>query len=519
MAKFTDQQYDQFLWDEVMEKSNGESKELAETDIGRAQIARFKKANRLGNIRDTTREKLLSYIGYSSFEAFKEKTDKKLDDAVPTSDSINTSISFYSKFHINMPAWPEYFLGRELILHQLHKQLVSHPQRDKLLLLSSMGGMGKTTVLHEYLNRPHCRMHFNWIISISVHKNLETAFVQGVAAALQVDLSKVFAPGKCLETIIQAMQHQDGENLVAIDNINESDYEALVGMRDHFRRSGWNILITTRTKPDGFNSIDLQELEIEDAQLLFLHHYAPQTVARDEESLLKYMNELNLKADLKKLLNHIKCHTLFTELLAKTGNKNLASPAVLLKQLEEQDMRHPELARKVVTGAHAYNAVNKLNTATLHQYMLSIFDTEHLLAETQDEELAAENRSRVIMLHFFSVLPAFEIPIEHLRLLWNVDEQGINEFKDRLDVLKQTGWIKGEQSYTKDEWSLTYKMHHLIQEVVYEKLKPNEYSCTALIETMGKLLEERRTKLKGKQLAIQEYLAHVFRKLEDLGKN
>lgn len=513
--RFDEGEYNRQLWEKVREKCGGKARVLStDTDISPAQAARYLKNDSLGDLQADTRQLFLTYTGYNNFDVFRQAMDKEvLTATIAEPEDASAGTFLHSKFHINMPARPELFLGRGALLREIHDRLTDRRQRDNVLLLTSMGGMGKTTLLHEYLNRDLCRKHFKWIISVSVHRNLEYAFVQAVADALQLDLSTVFAREKRLDMVIQAMQQQDGDNLVAIDNINEADYDELVSMYRHFRRTGWKILITTRTNPDGMEYIDVRELDLKDAMLLFLHYYVPDMTNREEALLLQYMQERQLRPDLEKLLHHIRCHTLFTELLAKTGYKTRATPQQLLEHLKAADLRHPALDRPVNTGAHPFHTSNSLSKATLHQYMLSIFDTEYLLAATADEAVAAENRQRVTMLQFFSVLPSVEIPINHLKTLWRVNEQQANDFEDRLDILKQTGWIKGEYA---GKQGLTYKMHHLIQEVVAEKLKPTMKSCAPLVKSLTEIMRDRRAMSDSEFTAYKKYLRAASRKLPEL---
>jgi hypothetical protein len=508
-------EYDQQIWEKVIIKCGGIAAKLFRNcDISSAQASRYVKSG-LGNITEENRKKLLVYLGYKNLNEFKISIDKELEIETEVVTEDVCQAPFYSRYHLNMPAKPEFFLGRKFLLKEIHTKLTDPSRRDNVLLLHSMGGMGKTTLMHEYLNRDYCRKYFNWIVYVSVHKNLETAFIQGMAMALQIELSSIFSKEKPLEEIIHAMQRQEGNNLVAIDNINEYDYEELVGMYWPLKKAGWKILITTRTKPAGADCIDVDELDVTDAKLLFLNHYAPDSISRDEKTLKKYMDNSNIEDDLEKLLKHIKFHTLFIELLAKTGNKKRVSPRELLDHLEKEDLRN---GPKINTGAHAYHAENRLNVATLHQYMLSIFDTEYLQVETSNINLGAENQARVVMLHFFSILPSVEIPIGLLEMLWRVEEKDINEFEDRLDMLRQIGWIKGQQSFTEGLWLLSYKMHQLIQDVVYEKLKPNAYSCAILIKKITSQLQSRRGLTPDQHIVFQNYLDHAIYKVELLAK-
>lgn len=514
---FDNEFYDQRLWEKVKEVTNGEAKRIiAETNISKAQVYRFLDDDGLGNIQPGTRDKLLSLLEYESFEDYKAEIDKELDTYLTGMDNDNGDVAFRSAFHKNLPAAPEYFWGRKPLLWKIHRRLADKTAANNVLLLCSMGGMGKTTLLHKYLNLGVCKATFNYIVYISVHKNLESAFIQGMGTALGIDTTMLFTKERPLDAIIQAMQQVDGQNLVAIDNINECDYEDLIKLYKELRKCGWKVLITTRTKPDNIPCEEVPELAMEDALLLFMYFYLPQKEKRDDKHLQAYLRNHERKQDFIDLLNHIDRHTLFTELLAKTGNKGGISPGELLEHLKAEDIKAAKLDRTIYIGTHPDHTQNEHKKATLHQYMLSIFDTHYLEKETTDAHKAADNKAQIIMLHFFSVLPAVEIPVAHLQVLWRVKEDNSNEFRDRLDHLMQTGWIKEEQSYKKNEWSLTYKMHHLIQEVVFDKLKPTTRTCAPLVTTMTEMMVESRKEMQADHLVYQDYFAIVMKKFKDL---
>ncbi|WP_315823906.1 hypothetical protein [Paraflavitalea speifideaquila] len=122
------------------------------------------------------------------------------------------------------------------------------------------------------------------------------------------------------------------------------------------------------------------------------------------------------------------------------------------------------------------------------------------------------------MLRFFSVLPSSDIPIGDLKVLWRVPEEGANVFEDRLDEIKQIGWIQGKQQIEPVElrWqNLAYKMHPLVKEVVYKKLKPDISTCRPLVLTVTEILSGA---LRNPQ-AYQGYAESIIDKLDLLHKN
>jgi hypothetical protein len=421
----------------------------------------------------------------------------------------------------NLPVKPGFFIGRKEKLKELHKSLTDPSVRKNILLASGIGGMGKTTLIQEYLHQDNCQAYFNSIAAITVDKNLQSAFIAGMAAALGLSgPSFPLLQHEQLRVVLQEMRKQEGDKLLVIDNINEYDFDDLVNMRGHLENSGWKILIGTRTVPDGFDYIKVNELDMKEASLLFAHFYAPDQVdTNNNKALWDYIKTADIQQEIEQVLDHIVRHTLLTELLAKAGKKRgLAVPA-LFSFLQEQDFRHPELQTLVEIGHHADSKTEaQQKTRKIHSYLSSIFETDYLLEKTGNQARDAENEAKVTMLRFFSVLPSEDIPIDHLKKLWRVEKGEDLEFETRLDELKQIGWIQGKQRTIADEslsLNLYYKMHPLVQQVVFEKLKPDKDNIRPLIKSITDILGRALTYPQ----VFQRYAKSVIDKLNLLHGN
>lgn len=383
----------------------------------------------------------------------------------------------YEILHHNIPIAPNFFLGRQEELKQIHHFFSDTAQRQNILLISAIGGMGKTTLMQQYLYTAECQVHFQRVVYVSVERNLESAFISTVAEALglQDAMRQTPNPKEQKELIKNALKRLAGKTLIAIDNINESEKDDLVAIKHYFEETKCKFLITTRTTPDMYEraTISLDELNEQDALLLFDYHYPPTESQSPQEAT-------------QALLAHIHRHTLLTELLAKVGKKRGLSSARLLETLKEQDSENPnlqasfkssELGGKITIDAHA-RSTGKLPEATLHQYILSLFEPERL------------NDTGKEMARFFSVLPAEDIPIGDLCMLWRVEQAQQIAFENNLDELKQSGWIQGKHTKRQHEQAqnLAYKMHPLVQEVVYEKLRPDINNVRPLVITTTQML-------------------------------
>ncbi|GEM_PF-3907493 len=369
----------------------------------------------------------------------------------------------------SVPVRPSYFVGRANKLTEIHEKIAQIDNRQNIFLVSGVGGMGKTTLVQKYINSVNCQMHFQRMIYISVQNDLERVYIDTIAKVFKIDLTKCPKTEDQKQLINDTLIKCKGNNLIFIDNANDKDQ--LEFCLELFKASNWKFLITTRTQPDKyrFAMIDVNELEMSEAISLFQHYYNPKKADEKELTLL---------------LNHIFRHTLLTELLAKVGLKKGWQVSKLFEILNEQDrlikaMGDQKLAIPVDTGLHA--EFNKgLKYDTLHHYIRSLFEPEKLDTE------------HITMVRFFSVLPADDISIAHLKTLWRVNESEENNFEERLDYLKQWGWLSGKhiEQINKNIQSLTYAMHPLVQEVVYDKLPPDADNVEPLVITVTQILDQ-----------------------------
>ncbi|PWK65770.1 NB-ARC domain-containing protein [Mucilaginibacter oryzae] len=388
------------------------------------------------------------------------------------------------------PLAPAYFIGREEKLDSLHTLLTDPGQVQKTVLLNGTGGMGKTTLMQQYLHEDRCKAYFDRIFCAVNDHDLETMFITNATQALGLEekLKTAIDSQAQLRIICGEMSRYTGENLFVIDNVNESDFEDLKKIKVHFDRSGWKFLITTRTAPDGFLKLDVDELDLDGAMLLFAYHFASEEIVSTSQeattrNLKRYIKDEKLATDLEELLNHIIRHTLLTELLAKAGRKKHLKVPELLNRLVDNDFRHPDLQRTIDPGRHGEGKV-RLSPVTLHNYLLGLFETAYLLDKTGVGDVDNENEAKATMLRFFSVLPPGDMSLYHLQLLWCVKKTEEIEFENRLDDLKQIGWLQEKFA------GQAYKMHKLVQEVVHETLIPTLDNCRPLIKTLAKILEQ-----------------------------
>ncbi|EDN67818.1 conserved hypothetical protein [Beggiatoa sp. PS] len=157
------------------------------------------------------------------------------------------------------------------------------------------------------------------------------------------------------------------------------------------------------------------------------------------------------------------------ELIAKAGKKKRLTIEQLLERLDS-GLNHQDLQRIITVGSHADSQLRDKQTK-LYEYILAMFEPTDL----------DEDKQRI--LRYFSVLPAEDIPLAHLKTLFLVEDD--NRFEDDLESLFQDGWLSA-----KDD---TYKMHALVQDVVFVQLAVDNANIAELIDILQEILQQPLT--------------------------
>ncbi|RKR85773.1 NB-ARC domain-containing protein [Mucilaginibacter gracilis] len=449
-----------------------------------------------------------------------EEFDRNIKAGLPINPLITTPLApprpkAVVELRVDLPIKPVCFFGRADMLYKL-AQFFSNPHpRGKTLLLSGVGGMGKTSVMQEFLHDERCQHFFNRIVCMVIDHNLPFAFISSTARALNIYDRIMLMPNEetQLRGIVSEMSRLGGENLFVIDNVNETDIHDLREMRYYFDQTGWRFLITSRTIPDGFLFEEVTELDLKDAKLLFTYHFRPDKVDKNDQrrtiqNLNSIINDAEFNSNLEKLLLHIVSHTLLTELLAKYSLKRRFTVNQIYQSLLEKDYIHPDFSSEVDPGVHGMGK-KILSPLRLHTYILGLFDTDYLFKKTGDSSTDSENEMRAIMLLFFSMLPSTDIPINDLVTLFGIERSDQVDFEIRLDELRQMGWLQSKYLWGErpDQMDLRYKMHMLVQKVVDEKLSDPLIKGTPLVDNIAGIL--------GKHIADPErfhaYVDSIFR--------
>lgn len=362
---------------------------------------------------------------------------------------------YYSQFCLQskrlryINAVPNYditnFIGRDLLLQSIHSKL---EEAQSSVLVNGIGGIGKTTAALAYVNTIKYIAEYNhiaWVVKTDRLKDDIINQLSGINIGFKYDHNNSTEIN--YRNLLDLLRQIEGNNLIVIDNAN--DPSEIDNIKPDLEALRWKVLFTSRSIPNLYNIIHVNELPFDDAMRLFYKFYNRD---RDDKTL-------------QLLLKHINYHTLLIELLAKasTANKRL-SISKLYELIMNEDIKANclQVDIQINNCNHAKHAYDKNR---LYNYIMAIFDIDSL-----------NDIEKYILLNM-SVLPSIEIKavdlFDYIWLLKNTE----TFFFDALNHLTTKGWLQ--------EHDDAYRMHQLIQLVVREKLKPDVKNCLSLIRILG----------------------------------
>ena len=351
---------------------------------------------------------------------------------------IQMAPSIPPELTINLPKIPDLakIIGREQDLKQVRDIL---QEKQKVVVVNGLGGIGKTTVAQAYLTQYGSDYaHLIWLTqSEGDNFMLDLITAPGLTLNLGIETSGKDAQTLFTEIIAQLKSiSADKPNLWVIDNANAT-------LQQYFdylpKPPQWHVLATSREKMEHFFVKDLDFLTEDHAVLLFKQH------------CLRIADEAHIKS----LLKTIDYHTLTIEILAKTAQR-YDTPLSTLQQAIERDLKAE------VYIPHKGDKIEKVTS-----YLLSIFNLAPLSAEEQR------------LLQYFVALPAEFIPYDLLKTLIPAAEEGIAA---PLQDLCDKGWL----IHTNEPEA--YKIHRIIQQVVQQKLRPTVADLHVLLNNVAGLL-------------------------------
>lgn len=333
-------------------------------------------------------------------------------------------------------------IGRNRDLQEVRDLL---QEKQKVVVVNGLGGIGKTTLAQAYLTRyGGDYAHILWL-SQSEGDNFVRDLITAPGLTHNLGMNTNGKDTQMLFTEIVAKLKSitaEKPNLLVIDNANaflSSHYDYLP------KPPHWHILATSREKINRFETKDLGFLGEEDAVLLFRQHCQRMT---DEDQI-------------KAILRTVDYHTLTIEILAKTAQRH-DTPLSTLQQAIERDLN---------AGVYVPHKGDKIEKVT--SYLLSIFDLAALSLEEQ------------VLLQHFAALPSEFVPYDLLKTLIPENEAGLAA---TLQDLSDKGWLLQKNDPE------AYKMHLIIAEVVKRKIPLSVADLRDLIVNVANLLHIDQTK-------------------------
>lgn len=341
----------------------------------------------------------------------------------------------------NIPTNADHILGRATELAQAKDHLAQH---QATVLFNGIGGIGKTALASKYMALYGSEYkHLAWI---TVQSTLAEAFTNNspLLASLQITLQvQDYIAAKQLDKAFEYLFHQLNlleRTLVVIDNAN--DLDDLDQYKNWFDTANCHFLITSRSQPSEWATVEVDSLPEDEAVALFRKLHP--SVSADEEAI-------------KNLLSKLFYHTLLIELVAKAGASTGIPFADLQNMIETQFIHHQSLNEAPIpTGKHGSVVATNLKKAKIEDYIWLIF--------SQVKGLDEESKQLLKAMALLPVATPFDLDFlkEHFAF-FNIPNAVVH-----LDALIERGWLQKEQVEGQNPY---FKMHPLIGDVVVEHLR------------------------------------------------
>lgn len=268
------------------------------------------------------------------------------------------------------------------------------------MLLNGTGGIGKTTLAIEYLNK--YQNFYDHLGFVEYNNNIKNSFLSAFVNTYKLHSQTV---DERFEELLYNLQNLDGKNLLIIDDIKTSDdFEIIKNLSVHFE-----LLITSRTEFNTVNKLDVEHLPKEKAKELFLDYF-------------------NTDENIDVLLEYLDYHTLFIKLTAQT----LANSRTLTIKKIEEKFKNGEFG----------DIKNNLEQSTFNIYLEKLFNLSTL---TENE---------ILILKKLSLFPSIEIDFEKLKDFLCIEDE--EEFDSNLTTLSKNGWLIQNKN--------SFKLHQIIKE-------------------------------------------------------
>lgn len=336
------------------------------------------------------------------------------------------------------------FTGRDKELEEIALKL----KEDRVAFISGMGGIGKTSLIKEYINRH--KHEYETVCFLTYNGSL----VSTIADGLRIENYNADSNEKTEDTYRRKMEIislYGSELLIVIDNFNLTKQE--IGAEEHYvsafydekliEFTSWQyqVIFTSRTDCDGSIHIDHIQ-DYEKLMNLFLYHYKKEIRDLTPEDI----------QCVKDIIATVESHTLTIELIAKTLRESGVNPQNMLDKLQKN-------LQTDIDEVIAYGQKDRL----MHEHIYTIFD----LSTLKDTE-------KYVLMNMSLIPPDTGIEKSTFKEWIGVKN------KNEINRLISLGWIK------EDNKTDCISLHWVISDVVANKLEPDSIKCDVLIQNMTK---------------------------------
>lgn len=454
---------------------------------------------------------VIQYLSWDEVESMILKHDWVLKKYYPNFFRINNEENKY----FNVPLFDD---DKLIPRDEALKDLSSALNKKRILIVSGLGGQGKTTIVNQFANDSKYSAVYDHILWVTVNNDLMrdfTAQLTGDELGLSYDITKNSQNN--FNSYLVKLGKLKGKNLLIIDGADNLD--DLKKVRSKFLTVQWDVIITSRVKPAGYKLFTIEPMSLEESLRLFKMYYCNNDL--DEERL-------------EKLLLKVEYNPLLIELLSKTLlDHPKLSLVKLISVLDSQGFNSKEFDLIINTNhalqldagdkkvsSYVYSVFNISTLDSVERRILLFFSViPHVFLDPDElhnmfmlKRSILKNliqhllSSSFVGLSFQSIINIFSSILSaprFLRFLFQV--RNLEVFINKLNYLSEIGWLRREAGL--------FSVHPTVQFVIWSKYRPNSKDCALLIKYFIDVL---KTDLSESRLEKQKYLLTIDSLLQNI---
>lgn len=393
-------------------------------------------------------------------------------------------VIYHSQRRITTIPDKKFTVGREEIIAEIFSKL----QTNKMVCLSGIGGIGKTSIAVSFIQSDLCKQYDN-IGFFEVQTTIKESFFSNLDFLAKIGLTRdELAELKTHLLVIDQksgllqVDNRDGANsniikfkilihylnlkaknlLIVIDGIDDPKglNESLHLLKD----LNASILLTSRIKPEfkDLPVIEVNPLSKEELMAIFSFYYPLENIEHN-----KIVFEI---------ISRLHYHTFSIELVAKAGKASNVELRKLNNLISEGLFFNSELQAEIEIDNYKRIGIVKTKIK-LRNFLRLIF-----------QEVSALNNQEILYLRYLALFPPKTLSIEEIVYFIYIKD----EVNKRVEVINTTkalyekGWLIKESEYS-------FSLHPFVREFVLEELEPNlKTNCKILLSSPVFLLFKGR---------------------------